>query len=57
VCDPSKGPTLHILICAQCGTENEAFSDEARINCESCGVEISNPHYHVHTPVKCEAET
>ena len=50
MCDPAKGPTLHLLVCARCGAENEAFSDELEIGCEACGAKIANPYYHVHTP-------
>ncbi len=52
MCDPSKGPSMNILICEKCGEENEAFTDEQTINCEGCGAEIRNPYYHVHE-VKC----
>jgi len=50
VCDPARGPSLHLLLCSQCGAETEAFSDEVRVCCEGCGAVLENPHYHVHTP-------
>ncbi|WP_457556056.1 hypothetical protein [Candidatus Pyrohabitans sp.] len=49
MCDPAGGPSLHLLICARCGAENEVFSDEPGVSCESCGADIGNPWYHVHS--------
>jgi len=53
MCDPSKGPSLNILICPGCGEENEAFTDEEKIECDGCGKEITNPYYHDHGAIKC----
>lgn len=46
MCDPSRGPSLNILSCRHCGEESEVFTDEEYFECEGCGREIANPHFH-----------
>lgn len=35
-----RNPTLELVPCPYCGEENEAFTDELRIVCTSCGKTI-----------------
>jgi DNA-directed RNA polymerase subunit RPC12/RpoP len=32
-----KDPTLELVPCGSCGTENEIFTDENSVLCENCG--------------------